>query len=89
MDEVPVIDRADYWQVRALSEQARREQMEGELAQLRALVESGRTRARLEALFATLKADGIIDLAEGEWRPDDSHEQFVRIEPSQDASAKP
>jgi len=75
-----MMDRADYWQIRALNEQARRENMEGDLARLRALVESNKTSARLSALFARLKADGVIDMTEGDWRPDDASEQFVRME---------
>lgn len=59
--------------------------MEGDLAQLRALVESSKTSARLTALFAKLKADGVIDLTEGEWTPDDGRETFVKRE----AAAQP
>lgn len=83
------MDRVIYWQIRALHEQSQREQLEGDLARLKAIVESGKTVARLNALFGQLKADGVLDMTVGDWRPDDAAEQFVRVTPTQEASAPP
>jgi hypothetical protein len=78
MNEPVTMDhRLEYWKVRALSEQHHRERLEGQVAALRSQLEAQRTQQRLQALMARLKADGILDLSEGEWMPDDEHETFV------------
>lgn len=81
---------AQYWQIRALSEQRQREVSDGLVAELRAQREAAKTAQRLSVLVSHLKAAGVIDLTVGEWAPDDEKEAFVQVnQPSQDAAVKP
>jgi hypothetical protein len=83
-----MMDRADYWKLRALSEQRDKELLEGRLALLMKQLDASRTAARLDAVMTKVKVDGGADLTIGNWTPDDAREQFVPT-PSQDAPVKP
>jgi len=75
-----MLSAEQYWKLRALSEQQRREQAEATVALLQKQQEAAKTGWRLEQMVQQLKAEGVVDLTDGDWRPDDASAQFVRME---------